>query len=342
MVAKGVSIIKDRTPAQAVSRRPSECAIGVSAAPPGETHSHRRRITSERSRQTRFSQGARRRRRRRRRAGAGRSRARSTRAGAGAAGPRSALPRVVRARAGGSEAARAARTPTSASRATASQSLTSAQRPDRDARRLRGGGGFGGRGGGGTTETYGFGVRVIHSGVWGFASSPLVTPEEIKRVAGVATDVARASAIAKKRDVRLAPVERTTSSGRCRSRRTRGRCRSRRRSSCCAASPRRCRRTRRCCSRSRRPASSTSGSPRDQRRLVHRAGLPLHATATRRRDGAHRAPRSRRATTSGWPAPATSSSSKCDLPGQAERDRRRSGRALDGEAGRARGSRIWS
>ena len=70
-----------------------------------------------------------------------------------------------------------------------------------------GGDGFGGRGGGGTVETYGFGVRVIHGGVWGFASSPLVTPEEIKRVAGVATDIARASAVAKKTDVRLAPVE---------------------------------------------------------------------------------------------------------------------------------------
>jgi len=69
------------------------------------------------------------------------------------------------------------------------------------------GGGFGSRGGGGTTETYGFGIRVIHSGVWGFASSPVVTPEEIKRVAGIATEVARASAIAKKTDVRLAPVD---------------------------------------------------------------------------------------------------------------------------------------
>jgi len=68
---------------------------------------------------------------------------------------------------------------------------------------LRGGGGFGG---GDATETYGFGVRVIHSGVWGFASSPLVTPDEIKRVTGIATDVARASAIAKKRDVQLAGV----------------------------------------------------------------------------------------------------------------------------------------
>ena len=68
---------------------------------------------------------------------------------------------------------------------------------------LRGGGGFSG---GDATETYGFGVRVIHGGVWGFASSPLVTPEEIKRVTAIATDVARASAIAKKRDVQLAPV----------------------------------------------------------------------------------------------------------------------------------------
>src|SRR5215207_6240015 len=34
----------------------------------------------------------------------------------------------------------------------------------------------------GDEDTYGFGVRVIHSGVWGFASSPLVDAEEIKRI----------------------------------------------------------------------------------------------------------------------------------------------------------------
>jgi TldD protein len=59
----------------------------------------------------------------------------------------------------------------------------------------------------GDSETYGFGVRVIHSGVWGFASSPLVTPAEITRIVGVATEVARASALSKKFDVRLAPVK---------------------------------------------------------------------------------------------------------------------------------------
>jgi TldD protein len=81
----------------------------------------------------------------------------------------------------------------------------------------RGGGGFGGGGGGrgggrrggggGRTGAAGFGVRVIHSGTWGFASSPIVTEDEIRRITKVATEVARASAIAKKTDVRLAPVQ---------------------------------------------------------------------------------------------------------------------------------------
>src|SRR5262249_29134362 len=52
----------------------------------------------------------------------------------------------------------------------------------------------------------GFGVRVIHSGVWGFASSPIVTEDELRRITRIAVEVARASAIARKRDVQLAPV----------------------------------------------------------------------------------------------------------------------------------------
>ena len=52
----------------------------------------------------------------------------------------------------------------------------------------------------------GFGVRVIHSGVWGFASSPIVNEDEIKRITRIAAEVARASAVAKKIDVKLAPV----------------------------------------------------------------------------------------------------------------------------------------
>jgi TldD protein len=64
-----------------------------------------------------------------------------------------------------------------------------------------------GFGAGGREESAGFGVRVIHSGVWGFASSPLVSEDEIRKVTARAADVARASALAKKFDVKLSPVE---------------------------------------------------------------------------------------------------------------------------------------
>ncbi len=63
-----------------------------------------------------------------------------------------------------------------------------------------------GFGGAGYSESAGFGVRVIHGGVWGFASSPLTTEDEVRRIARMAVDVAKASAVAKKIDVRLAPT----------------------------------------------------------------------------------------------------------------------------------------
>jgi TldD protein len=63
-----------------------------------------------------------------------------------------------------------------------------------------------GFGAGGHEESAGFGVRVIHSGVWGFASSPIVTEDEIKKVTARATDVAKASAVSKRFEVKLAPV----------------------------------------------------------------------------------------------------------------------------------------
>ena len=96
-----------------------------------------------------------------------------------------------------------------------------AQRRQRSQRgRWRIGGGRGGGGGGAADAAAaaaaaaagvrpgaaGFGVRVIHSGVWGFASSPIVTEDELRRITRIATEVAKASAIAKKTDVKLAPV----------------------------------------------------------------------------------------------------------------------------------------
>lgn len=80
-----------------------------------------------------------------------------------------------------------------------------------------GGGGFGRGGFGGRRvegipadadrQPGGFGVRVIHSGVWGFASSPILTEDELRRVTRSAVEVAKASAIAKKTDMKLAPVQ---------------------------------------------------------------------------------------------------------------------------------------
>src|SRR5580700_6226878 len=43
-------------------------------------------------------------------------------------------------------------------------------------------------------SSFGFGVRVIVNGAWGFASSPIVTPQEIARVTGEAVIIAKANA----------------------------------------------------------------------------------------------------------------------------------------------------
>jgi TldD protein len=56
-------------------------------------------------------------------------------------------------------------------------------------------------------ESFGFGVRVIVHGAWGFAASPLVTPEEIARITREAVAVATANASLKSKPVSLAPVK---------------------------------------------------------------------------------------------------------------------------------------
>jgi TldD protein len=57
------------------------------------------------------------------------------------------------------------------------------------------------------TEDFGFGVRVIAEGTWGFASSSNVTKDEIARVAGQAVTIAKANKGINVEPVRLAPVE---------------------------------------------------------------------------------------------------------------------------------------
>jgi TldD protein len=53
----------------------------------------------------------------------------------------------------------------------------------------------------------GFGVRVIVDGAWGFASSAVVTQEEVERIAAQAVDIARASARFQQQKVDLGPPE---------------------------------------------------------------------------------------------------------------------------------------
>ncbi|MCL5950684.1 MAG: TldD/PmbA family protein [Chloroflexi bacterium] len=55
-------------------------------------------------------------------------------------------------------------------------------------------------------ETQGFGVRVIINGAWGFASSSRLDHQEVERVVVQAIAIAKASALAKSKDVRLGPA----------------------------------------------------------------------------------------------------------------------------------------
>ncbi|MFZ3215471.1 MAG: TldD/PmbA family protein [Candidatus Acidiferrales bacterium] len=57
------------------------------------------------------------------------------------------------------------------------------------------------------SETLGIGVRVIASGAWGFASTDRLTREGIQACAAEAVAIAKASALAKRADVALAPEQ---------------------------------------------------------------------------------------------------------------------------------------
>ena len=58
----------------------------------------------------------------------------------------------------------------------------------------------------GDSETFGFGIRVLAGGAWGFSASNTVTREEIGRAAVDAVATAKASAILRREPIRLAPV----------------------------------------------------------------------------------------------------------------------------------------
>ena len=58
----------------------------------------------------------------------------------------------------------------------------------------------------GDNETFGFGVRVLVGGAWGFSASSNLTPDEVTRVARAAVAQARANKAAMVRPVQLAPI----------------------------------------------------------------------------------------------------------------------------------------
>jgi TldD protein len=62
------------------------------------------------------------------------------------------------------------------------------------------------------TETYGFGIRVLAKGSWGFSASHLVTRDAIARAAKEAVAIAKAHAPLRREPVRLAPVKAYTES----------------------------------------------------------------------------------------------------------------------------------
>ncbi|HEY0006003.1 MAG TPA: TldD/PmbA family protein [Pyrinomonadaceae bacterium] len=64
------------------------------------------------------------------------------------------------------------------------------------------------------TQSFGFGVRVLFKGTWGFAASRLVTPEEVRRVTEEAVEIARANSAYTRKPVRLAPAPKVTTSWR--------------------------------------------------------------------------------------------------------------------------------
>jgi predicted Zn-dependent protease len=56
-------------------------------------------------------------------------------------------------------------------------------------------------------QNFGFGVRVLYKGTWGFASSRSVTPEDVRRITQQAVEIARANAVYQRKRISLVPVE---------------------------------------------------------------------------------------------------------------------------------------
>lgn len=61
-----------------------------------------------------------------------------------------------------------------------------------------------------SAQNFGFGVRVLISGTWGFAASPIVTAEEVKRITTEAAAIAKANSAITKRKIELVSTPKVT------------------------------------------------------------------------------------------------------------------------------------
>ena len=59
------------------------------------------------------------------------------------------------------------------------------------------------------SQSFGFGVRVLFRGAWGFASSHQVTPEAVRRITVQAVEIARANAAHQRRPITMVPAPKT-------------------------------------------------------------------------------------------------------------------------------------
>jgi TldD protein len=62
------------------------------------------------------------------------------------------------------------------------------------------------------SQSFGFGVRALVKGTWGFASSRIVTPEEVRRVTGQAVEIARANSVFQRKPIEIVPASKVVTS----------------------------------------------------------------------------------------------------------------------------------
>lgn len=62
------------------------------------------------------------------------------------------------------------------------------------------------------SQNFGFGVRVLYKGTWGFASSRSVTQADVRRITAQAVTIARANSIYQRKRISMVPVEKVVTS----------------------------------------------------------------------------------------------------------------------------------